>query len=100
MKFKRVLSSLLPGLLLAASLTFSAAADKPVSDDYLTDMVRSRLAADAIVKGGAIDVEVHDGAVVLKGKVDEEKQIQRAEKITKGIKGVKSVKSELQLAHP
>ncbi|HYA17057.1 MAG TPA: BON domain-containing protein [Bryobacteraceae bacterium] len=97
MKLKRAASS----LLLALGLTFTAlAADKPVSDDFLTDTIRSRLAADAIVKGGALDVEVHEGAVVLKGKVDEEKQRQRAEKIVKGIKGVKSVKSELQLAHP
>lgn len=97
MKLKRVVSS----VLLAVSLTFTAvAADKPISDDFLTDTIRSRLAADQVVKGGAIDVEVHEGAVVLKGKVDEEKQRQRAEKIAKGVKGVKSVKSELQLAHP
>lgn len=97
MKLKRVVSS----LLLSLGLTFTAlAAAKPISDDFLTDTIRSRLAADAVVKGGAIDVEVHDGAVVLKGKVDEEKQRERAEKITKSVKGVKSVKSELQLAHP
>jgi hyperosmotically inducible protein len=97
MKFKRVISS----LLLAGGLTFSAAgADKPISDDFLTDTIRSKLASDVVVKGGAIDVEVHDGAVILKGKVDEEKQIQRAEKLTKSVKGVKSVKSELQIAHP
>ena len=97
MKFKRVVSSFVLALGL---VTAGIAADKPVSDDFLTDTVRSRLAADAVVKGGAIDVEIHDGAVVLKGKVEEDKQRARAEKLVKGIKGVKSVKNEIQLAHP
>jgi osmotically-inducible protein OsmY len=97
MKLKRVASSL---LLLFGLLWTAFAADKPISDDFLTDTVRARLAADAIVKGGAIDVDVHEGAVVLKGKVEEDRQRVRAEKIVKGIKGVKSVKNEIQLAHP
>jgi osmotically-inducible protein OsmY len=97
MKLKRVVSSL---LLFFGLLASALAADKPVSDDFLTDMVRSRLAADAIVKGGAIDVDVHEGAVLLKGSVEEDKQRVRAEKIVKGIKGVKSVKNEIKLAHP
>ena len=76
------------------------AAGKPVTDDYLTDAVRSRLAQDPIVKGGNIEVDVKDGNVVLKGKVEELKQRDRAEKVTKKVPGVKSVKNDLQLAHP
>jgi osmotically-inducible protein OsmY len=97
MKFKRIVST----LLLAFGL-FSTAlvADKPISDDFLTDTIRTRLASDAIVKGGAIDVDVHDGAVVLRGKVEEDRQRVRAEKVVKGIKGVKTVKNEIQLSHP
>ena len=53
-----------------------------------------------MVKGGAIDVEVQEGAVVLKGKVEEEKQKNKAEKIAKKVNGVKSVENEIQLAHP
>ncbi len=97
MKLKRAVSTLLLAFGLVAT---ASAADKPVSDDFLTDTIRTRLASDAVVKGGAIDVDVHDGAVVLKGKVEEEKQRLRAEKVVKGIKGVKTVKNEIQLAHP
>ncbi len=76
------------------------AAGKVVTDDFLTDTIRNKLASDAVVKGGAIEVEVHNGDVVLKGKVEEMKQHDRAEKVTKKINGVKSVKNEIQLAHP
>jgi hyperosmotically inducible protein len=101
MKLKRVVSlvALLSTLLFGLVAT-ALGAGKPISDDFLTDTIRSRLAADAVVKGGAIDVDVHDGAVVLKGKVEEDKQRTRAERVVKGIKGVKSVKNEIQLAHP
>ena len=95
------IKSFAPVALLLMSLTTSAqAAGKPVTDDFLIDTIRSRLAQDAVVKGGGIEVDVKDGAVVLKGKVEELKQRDRAEKITKKIKGVKTVKNELQLSHP
>ena len=75
-----------------------AFADKPVSDDALHDMVKRRLANDADVKGGALDIEVQDGVVTLRGKVETEKQRKKAEKLTKKIKGVKRVVNEIQLS--
>lgn len=98
MKAKRFVQTLVLSLTLAAAAAFAAA--KPVTDDFLTDTIRSKLATDQVVKGGAIEVEVHDGAVVLRGKVEEEKQRDKAEKLTKKINGVKSVKNEIVLAHP
>lgn len=101
MKLKRtVLSLLLPAVVFLTLFGTAFAAAKPVTDDFLTDTIRSKLAADTVVKGGAIDVEVHEGAVVLKGKVEAEKQKDKAEKIAKKVNGVKSVKNEIQLAHP
>jgi hyperosmotically inducible protein len=97
MKLKRIF---LPVVLFLTLVTGIFAAGKPVSDDFLTDTIRSKLASDTVVKGGAIEVEVHDGAVVLRGKVEEEKQKDKAEKIAKKVNGVKSVKNEIQLAHP
>jgi osmotically-inducible protein OsmY len=76
------------------------AANKPVSDDFLVDTIRQKLAADAVVRGGAIEVIVKDGAVTLRGKVEEDKQKNRAEKIAKKVSGVKSVMNELQLSRP
>jgi len=87
-------------VLFVTFLTTALAADKPVDDAYLSDMIRSRLAADQIVKGGAIDVDVRNGVVTLKGKVEEEKQKSKAEKIAKGVKGVKSVDNQLVISHP
>jgi osmotically-inducible protein OsmY len=80
--------------LLAAGACVSGA-EREVSDDVLYDMVKRRLANDATVKGGAIEVEVSQGAVTLKGTVDTEKQKERAEKLVKNLKGVRKVNNQL-----
>jgi osmotically-inducible protein OsmY len=97
MKLKRILISF---VLLLSSIGAAFAASKPVSDDFLSDTIRQRLAADQIVKGGAIEVVVKDGAVTLKGTVEEDKQKNKAEKIAKKVSGVKSVVNQIQIAHP
>jgi len=98
MKFKRIL---LPFVLFLTLLTAGVAANKPpISDDFLVDTIRQKLAADQVVKGGAIEVVVKDGAVTLKGTVDEPRQKTKAEKIAKKVNGVKSVDNEIQIAHP
>jgi hyperosmotically inducible protein len=97
MKLKRVL---LPLVLLLTLITSALAAGKPVSDDFISDTIRQKLAADQIVKGGAIEVVVKDGAVILKGTVEEDRQKNKAEKIAKKVNGVKSVENQLTIAHP
>lgn len=97
MKLKRIL---LPLVLFLTLITTALAATKPVSDDFLVDTIRQRLAADQIVKGGAIEVIVKDGAVTLRGTVEEDKQKNKAEKIAKKVSGVKSVVNEIKIAHP
>ena len=87
--------------LLALSITLSPAfaeKGKPVSDDRLHDQIIMKLAGDQDVRGGAIDVEVHDGAVTLKGKVDTEKRKDRAAKLVKRMKGVTSVENQLVIS--
>jgi hyperosmotically inducible protein len=81
--------------LLSALPLLAAAADPDVSDDVLHDMVRRRLANDATVKGGAIEVEVNKGVVTLKGSVDTAKQKDRAGKLVKRINGVRKVENDL-----
>ena len=81
--------------LLAALPVVAAAADPDVSDDALYDMVRRRLANDADVKGGAIQVEVSKGVVTLKGSVDTAKQKERAGTLVKRINGVRKVENDL-----
>jgi osmotically-inducible protein OsmY len=67
------------------------------SDDRIYDEVRRKLAADSVVKGGGFEVEVKEGVVTLRGKVREEKQKRKAERVTKKVKGVKSVVNELRI---
>ena len=97
MKIKRIGLSL---LLFFSMLLMAIAADKPRSDDYINDSVRQRLAADALVKGGNIEVDVKDGIVTLKGKVQEAKQKDKAERLAKKIGGVKSVVNNITVEKP
>ena len=84
---RRIFLALLAPLLLAQKA--------PVTDDTIFDMVRLKLASDPDVRGGAFDVQVKDGVVTIKGRVDKESYKQRAEKLTKKVKGVKSVVNRL-----
>ena len=96
MKTKRLLTTL--ALLLTLVLTTFAADKPPVNDNYISDSVRAKLAADPVVKGGAIEVAVKDGVVTLAGKVQDAKQKNKAESLAKKVKGVKSVVDNLKIS--
>ena len=91
MKIK-TLVSLLVMLVLAAGVW---AAEKHYSDDQLYDLVRRKLADDQVVKGGAIEVEVKDGVVTLRGKVEYDEQKTKATKLARKVSGVKQVDNQL-----
>ena len=95
---KRLISLVLLG---SAPLLHGLGADqKPTLDDRISDQVRMKLATDADVKGGALDVTVKDGVVTLKGRVDTDKGKTKATKLTKKVKGVKEVDNELVVGPP
>jgi osmotically-inducible protein OsmY len=75
---------------------FSAPRDKEeISDGHIHDEVIRRLADDADVKGANLDVDVKDGVVTLRGRVDGDRERSKAEKLTKKVRGVKSVNNQL-----
>lgn len=96
MKIKRLISSLCLAALLALPVVVIAA-DKPVSDDLIYDLVRQKLAGDQVVKGGALTVEVKEGVVTLGGNVQYEKQKDKAERLAHKVKGVKSVVNQIKV---
>ena len=95
MKIKRLISALV--LMFALILPAFGADKKTENDNFINDSVRQKLAGDAVVKGGAIEVEVKDGIVTLKGRVQESRQKSKAESLAKKVKGVKSVVNDLQI---
>jgi osmotically-inducible protein OsmY len=70
----------------------------PVTDDTITDQVMVKLASDADLGGIKFEITVHQGAVTLKGKVRNDKQKAKAEKVVKKVKGVTSVVNELVIS--
>ena len=82
------------GLLASTCLAFS---EKQLSDDAIYDLVKRRLANDPDVKGGALQIEVKQRVVTLRGKLETEKQKQRAEKLARKISGVRQLINEIVL---
>jgi osmotically-inducible protein OsmY len=66
-------------------------------DDRIYDAVRRRLADDVDVKGAGFEVIVKKGAVILQGRVHDEKAREKAARIAKKVKGVISVDNKLKL---
>lgn len=82
--------------ILLLALVAPALADKqPITDDRIYDQVLLKLAGDPEVGGHEIKVEVHNGAVILRGKVQREKQKSKAASLVKKVKGVTSVDNQL-----
>jgi osmotically-inducible protein OsmY len=87
-------------LLCALVLTplFAEKEKAPVSDDMIVDQVRVKLADDYETGGQAINVDSHNGTVVLTGKVTSERQKAKAEKLAKKVKGVTAVDNKLVIS--
>ena len=100
---KRLLLCVLLGAALLITPAVSVAQKEAAvssSDDRISDLVRMRLAGDADVKGGALDVAVKDGEVTIKGRVDTDKGKSKATRLAKKVKGVKAVNNELVVGPP
>jgi hyperosmotically inducible periplasmic protein len=89
----KICAFLLTALLLAG---FGLAKDQ-ITDDMIYNNVRIKLASDAVVKGGALEVDVKSGVVTIGGSVEMEKQKDRAAKLAKSVKGVKQVINNITL---
>ena len=70
----------------------------PVSDDEIVDQVRVKIADDSEVGGQPIQVDAHNGVVVLTGKVNNDKLKAKVEKIAKKVKGVTGVDNKLVIS--
>ena len=84
-------------LLLMAALGGLAAEKPPLTDDLLYDRVIRRLANDREVKTTAVELEVKDRVVTLRGLVESEKMRQRIETVTRKTDGVRKVVNELKV---
>jgi osmotically-inducible protein OsmY len=93
----RLLSLTVVLILLVMPLVAQKGGANP-TDDEISDQVLVRLSSDTDLGGIKFDITVHNGAVTLKGKVRNDKQKVKAEKVTKKVKGVTSVTNELVIS--
>jgi hyperosmotically inducible periplasmic protein len=67
------------------------------ADSAISTSVRSRLAANASLRGLKLVVDTHDGVVTLRGQVNNVGQRNAAQLEARAVKGVKAVKNELSV---
>ena len=84
--------------IIAASLLPLCANAQSKTDDAAVDAkVRGAMATDVGMKTLRINVDVDQGVVTLKGKVDSEETRRKAAEVARKVSGVKSVNNELEV---
>ena len=68
-----------------------------IDDSVVTTRVKSALLAESSIKSRDIAIVTRKGEVQLSGFVDDQKQIDRAIEITRGVEGVSSVSNEMSI---
>src|SRR5262245_1949255 len=71
----------------------SSSSAKLAADNAISTSVRSRLSANAALKGLNIYVDTHDGVVTLRGQVAKVEQKSAAEANARSVQGVRSVQN-------
>jgi hyperosmotically inducible periplasmic protein len=66
-------------------------------DSTITNTIRARFVEDSVVHVLDVGVTTLNGNVRLTGRVNSERESQRAEQIARGVKGVRSVSNEIAL---
>ena len=85
-------------LLSAAGMLVTVACSQ--SDPGITTAVKSKLAADDIVKAYQIDVDTSEGVVTLRGTVDKAAAKEQAVMITRRTAGVRNVVDQIMVGPP
>ena len=73
----------------------AADAGKPLSDESLTQIVRSALESESSLDARRIDVENSHGNIALHGSVESEEQREKAGRIAGAVGGVRNVVNDL-----
>lgn len=72
----------------------------PPDDSTLRTRVVESLLGDRQVQAQGVEVQVDRGRVILKGRVGDVAQKERAEYLTRSLYGVESVRNEIEAARP
>lgn len=99
-KGRRCTMRLRHGIALAAAAFLSACASgqeigSKIDDLWVATKVRSRLAAGAVGDQFKINVDVKNGVVTLRGRVETEEDKQKIEDLVRPLRGVREVRNEI-----
>ena len=77
------------------SIRTPESAGEYVDDSFITVQVKSQLAANDFLKSFQIKVKTYQGRVQLRGFVDSQKAVAKADEVARSIKGVTTIKNNL-----
>jgi hyperosmotically inducible protein len=102
MKFLKSIATIIPAILLAATLgcastTKHESTGEYVDDTVITTKVKAEILEEPGLKSAEINVETFKGVVQLSGFVSSQASINKALEITQAVKGVKSVKNAMRV---
>jgi len=69
---------------------------KRLEELVLSTEVRARIAADGSIKDDSIEIEAHEGVVIIGGSVHSLEDADRVRELVRGMPGVKDVESHLR----
>ncbi len=72
-----------------------ATSKQVISDSWISTKVKSLILADSISKGFEVNVDTHDGVVVLKGVLSNQAGVDYVKEIASKVEGVKSVDTSM-----
>ena len=84
-------------VMVALATACGRAVSSTVDDGTITTRVKTAFINDPVVGGLRIDVDTFKGVVTLSGRVNNEKEQQKAIELARTIRGVVDVKSTLQI---
>lgn len=90
-----IFSVLIVTAVACASTPKHESAGQYVDDSGITTKVKSKLAADNLLKSFEIGVETYKGVVQLSGFVDSQQMVNKAGQVAMSVKGVRSVRNDL-----
>jgi hypothetical protein len=74
--------------------------DNPLTnpaDEHLRLQILDRLRHDPGIDAGHIEIDVKDGNVVLKGRIDTDAEKQLSEEIARSVEGINQVENQLHI---
>ena len=102
MKHLKLISAIIPALMVATLMGCASTATREGTGEYIDDTVitakvKAAVLKEPTLKSAEVNVETFKGVVQLSGFVSDAGDVPKAAEVARGVKGVTSVKNDLRI---